>query len=185
MSNLFAALGWLLVDVTTRPDLAAAIRAGDHELAERCALESIRLAQRSIMLRAVLQPIDVDDGARTWRVEPGVTLATLLPLTNLATDDLRGYDPERWNRRRIRDGRGGGDAPRARDHVRPRRPHLSGAAVLARGHDRGRSKRCSTATTSTRSSPTHHPAPPRSAASPAHERVPDHLHAIPASQTVK
>ena len=109
MSNLFSALGWLLVDVATRPDLATAIRGGDHALAERCALESTRIAQRSIMLRAVLQPIEVADGTQTWHVEPGVTLATLLPLTNLATDDLRVYDPERWNRRRIRDGRGGGD----------------------------------------------------------------------------
>ncbi len=109
MSNLFSALGWLLVDVTTRPELAAAIRGGDHALAERCALESTRIAQRSIMLRAVLQPIEVDDGTQTWTVEPGVMLATLLPLTNLATEDLRAYDPERWNRRRIRDGRGGGD----------------------------------------------------------------------------
>ncbi len=109
MSNLFSALGWLLVDVTTRPELAAAIRGGDHALAERCALESTRIAQRSIMLRAVLQPIEVDDGTQTWNVEPGVMLATLLPLTNLATEDLRAYDPERWNRRRIRDGRGGGD----------------------------------------------------------------------------
>ena len=83
MSNLFSALGWLLVDVTTRPDLAAAIRDGDHALAERCALESTRIAQRSIMLRAVLRPIHIDDGTRTWSLEPGVTLATLLPLTNL------------------------------------------------------------------------------------------------------
>ncbi len=109
MSNLFSALGWLLADVTTRPELAAAIRAGDHALAERCALESTRIAQRSIMLRAVLRPIEVDDGARVWKVEPGVTLATLLPVTNLATEDLRTYDPERWSRRRIRAGRGGGE----------------------------------------------------------------------------
>ena len=109
MSNLFSALGWLLVDVTHRPELTDAIRAGDHALAERCALESTRIAQRSIMLRAVLQPVDIDDGSQTWHVEPGVTLATLLPLTNLATDDLRTYDPERWKKRRIRDGRGGGE----------------------------------------------------------------------------
>ena len=108
MSNLFSALGWLLVDVTMRPALTHEIRNGDHGLAERCALESTRVAQRSIMLRAVLQPVEIDDGHRTWHVDPGVTLATLLPLTNLATDDLRAYDPQRWNRRRIRDGRGGG-----------------------------------------------------------------------------
>ena len=109
MSNLFSALGWLLVDVVNRPELARDIRGGDHALAERCALESTRIAQRSIMLRAVLRPVDIDDGTQTWSVQAGVTLATLLPLTNLATDDLRVYDPQRWNRRRIRDGRGGGE----------------------------------------------------------------------------
>ncbi len=108
MSNLFSALGWLLIDVITRPDLATTVRDGDGALAERCALESTRVAQRSIMLRAVVAPITVDDGTSTWQVEPGVTLATLLPLTNLASADLRTYDPDRWKRRRIRDGRGGG-----------------------------------------------------------------------------
>ena len=108
MSNLFSALGWLLVDVSTRPELTIAIRDGDHGLAERCALESTRMAQRSIMLRAVLRPVEIDDGQQTWRVDAGVTLATLLPLTNLAGDDLRTYDPDRWNRRRVREGRGGG-----------------------------------------------------------------------------
>ena len=107
MSNLFAALGWLLVDVLSRPELAAAITAGDHGLAERCALESIRIAQRSIMLRAVLAPVDIDDGVTTFRVQPGVTLATLLPLTNQSSADLQAYDPQRWVRRRIADGRGG------------------------------------------------------------------------------
>src|SRR4051794_8607389 len=33
MSNLFSALGWLLIDVVTRPALAAAVRAGDTALA--------------------------------------------------------------------------------------------------------------------------------------------------------
>lgn len=113
MSNLFAALGWLLVDVITRPDLTARIRAGDHEFAERCALESIRVAQRSIMLRTVLAPVTVDDGQREYRVEPGVTLATLLPLTNQSTVDLRAYDPDRWQRRRIRPER----LPSARELV--------------------------------------------------------------------
>ena len=105
MSNLFAALGWLLVDVVSRPELADRIRDGDHDLAERCALESIRLAQRSIMLRAVLAPLTIHDGNREYRVEPGVTLATLLPLTNQSTVDLREYDPDRWRRRRIRAAR--------------------------------------------------------------------------------
>jgi len=57
MSNLFAALGWLIVDVLDRPDLLAAVRAGDAELTERCAMESIRVAQRSIMMRALVRRV--------------------------------------------------------------------------------------------------------------------------------
>ena len=43
---------------------------GDGELAQRCALESTRLAQRSIMSRAVLAPVDLDTGEVTYRVPP-------------------------------------------------------------------------------------------------------------------
>lgn len=103
MSNLFAALGWLLVDVGTRPELVDAVRAGDRDLAERCALESIRIAQRSIMMRSVLRPCLVRDEEHEYAVAPGVTIATLLPLTNCpAGTDLVGFDPDRWQRRRLR-----------------------------------------------------------------------------------
>ncbi len=114
MSNLFAALGWLLVDVLRRPELLAAIRAGDTELAERCAMESIRVAQRSIMLRAVLRPCVIDGGSEQYAVGRGVALATLLPLTNCpAGTDLARYDPDRWARRRLRADR----LPAARELV--------------------------------------------------------------------
>ncbi len=103
MSNLFAALGWLLADVVRRPALADAVRAGDHDLAERCAMESIRCAQRSIMLRAVLRPCTVADERVTYSLDRPATLATLLPITNCpAGTSLDGYDPERWHRRRLR-----------------------------------------------------------------------------------
>ena len=107
MSNLFAALGWTLVDLVTRPELLAEVRAGNTELAERCALESIRLGQRSIMLRMVLAPIEVDDGATVYRVEPGAFVATLLPLTNTSSaPGLDGFDPDRWARRHLREPTG-------------------------------------------------------------------------------
>lgn len=71
MSNLLAAAGWSIVHLVQRPDLVARVRAGDRALAERCALESIRLAQRSIMLREVLQPTTVDVGrARASVITP-------------------------------------------------------------------------------------------------------------------
>jgi cytochrome P450 len=103
MSNLFAALGWSLVDVVRRPDLLDRVRAGESGLAERCALESIRCAQRSIMLRHVLRPVEMAvDPTTTVRVEPGATLATLLPLTNAsAAPGLDRWDPDRWIRRRL------------------------------------------------------------------------------------
>jgi hypothetical protein len=107
MTNLFAALGWTLVDVITRPALLDEIRNGNVELAERCALESIRIAQRSIMLRMVVKPLDFRDEVTTYRVEPGAFIATLLPLTNTtAAPGLDTYDPERWARRHLREPNG-------------------------------------------------------------------------------
>src|SRR5690349_1378226 len=113
MSNLFAALGWLLVDVLGRRELLDAVRAGDTELAERCAMESIRVAQRSIMMRAVVRPCTVADEDHEYAVERGVTIATLLPLTNCPAGDLAGYDPDRWSRRRLKADR----VPAARELV--------------------------------------------------------------------
>ena len=104
MSNLFAGLGWTIVELLARPDLVERVRAGDRPLAEACALESIRVHQRSIMLRQVLQPVEVDDGVHRLAVEPGVTIATLLPLTNLsAAPGLDRWDESRWAGRRLRD----------------------------------------------------------------------------------
>ncbi len=102
MSNLFAALGWAFVDILSDQRAAARVAAGESAWAEQCALESIRLAQRSIMSRYVLQPVTLCDGAHTYRVPPGVTIATLLPLTNAsAGPGLDTWDPARWNRRRL------------------------------------------------------------------------------------
>jgi cytochrome P450 len=104
MSNLFAALGWTIVDLLLHPDVEGRVRAGEEGLLERCALESTRLAQRSIMLRAVLRPTAIADETTTWSVEPGDVVATFLPLTNTsAMPGLEGYDPDHWLRRRLRD----------------------------------------------------------------------------------
>lgn len=103
MSNLFAALGWSLVHAVQRPEVLGQIAGGEPGLAERCALESTRLAQRSIMMRTVLIPVEVRDEGSTYAVGPGVIVATLLPLTNTtAAPGLEGYDPGRWDRRRLR-----------------------------------------------------------------------------------
>jgi cytochrome P450 len=104
MSNLASALGWALVDLIEHPTEQAQVVGGDTELAQRCALESTRLAQRSIMSRTVLAPVELDDGTATYQVGPGTTIATLLPLLNTsAAPGLDQWQPERWNRNRLAD----------------------------------------------------------------------------------
>jgi cytochrome P450 len=101
-SNLYAALAWTLVRVLEHPDLAEAIRAGDDDLLERCASEAIRLAQRSITLREVLTPIEVDDGERTYRLGPGTFVTTMLSVTNpTAAPGLGEFDPGHYVGRRL------------------------------------------------------------------------------------
>jgi cytochrome P450 len=104
MSNLPAALGWALVDLLEHPTPLARVRAGDSDFAQRCALESTRLAQRSIMTRAVLSPVHLDTGEVTYRVPPGWNIATLLPLLNTsAAPGLAQWDPDRWARHHLID----------------------------------------------------------------------------------
>ena len=102
MSNLVAALGWVLVDLVGHAQELNRVRSGDRALAEQCALESTRLAQRSIMPRYVLSELDFDAGDATYRVAPGTTIATLLPLTNTtAGPGLQDWNPARWQRYRL------------------------------------------------------------------------------------
>jgi hypothetical protein len=102
MSNLAAALGWVLVDLIGHPAARIRVAAGDVALAEQCALESTRLAQRSIMPRYVVADLDFGVEAATFSVAPGATIATLLPLTNTsAGPGLEHWDPRRWNRHRL------------------------------------------------------------------------------------
>lgn len=104
MSNLAAALGWAVVDLVEHPEAAARVVGGDRAYAELCTLESTRLAQRSIMGRTVMAPVEFDDGTTIYRVGPGATIATLLPLTNTsAAPGLDQWQPERWNRSRLAD----------------------------------------------------------------------------------
>ncbi|BBX07233.1 cytochrome P450 [Mycolicibacterium aichiense] len=104
MSNLMAALGWALVDLIVHPDQLDIVVAGDRELATRCALESTRLAQRSIMARAVLESVVFDTGAGLVEVPKGWIIATLLPLLNTSVAaGLEEWDPRRWHRHRLAD----------------------------------------------------------------------------------
>jgi cytochrome P450 len=104
MSNLMAALGWAFVDLLEHPAHLRLVAAGEQELARRCALESTRMAQRSIMSRTVLAPVEFDTGDECYRVPAGWTIATLLPLLNTsAAPGLQDWDPDRWHRHRLAD----------------------------------------------------------------------------------
>jgi hypothetical protein len=80
MSNLFAALGWVLVDLLAHRDEMERVRGGDRGLAEMCALESTRLSQRSIMSRYVLEPVTLDTGHATHHVGPASPSRPCSPL---------------------------------------------------------------------------------------------------------
>lgn len=102
MSNLAAALGWALADLIRHPEVLARILDGDTDLGERAALETTRLAQRSIMARSVLAPVSFDTGEATYDLPAGMFVATLLPLLNTtAAPGLERWDPERWSRWRL------------------------------------------------------------------------------------
>ncbi len=102
MSNLAAALGWALVDLLEHPTAEERILSDDKDFARRCALESTRLAQRSIMTRTVLSPVLLDTGDVAYQVPPGWNIATLLPLLNAsAAPGLERWDPDRWTGHRL------------------------------------------------------------------------------------
>jgi len=102
MTNLFAALGWTLALLALHPEVLDRVRAGDPGYQERCALEAVRIGQCSVILRTVMRDIDIDDGQACYHVERGVTLATMLALTNTTSlPGLDSYDPDRWDGRRL------------------------------------------------------------------------------------
>jgi cytochrome P450 len=101
-SNLYAALAWTFVNLLLRPDLLARVRDGDDTLLEQCANESIRMAQRSITMRQVLQPIEIDAGDGIYRLSPGTLLTTMLSVTNTsAAPGLDSFDPTHYEGRKL------------------------------------------------------------------------------------
>ena len=68
-------MAWTFINVVLRdPEVMAQVREGDDALLEQCANESIRMAQRSITMRQVLAPIEVDAGDAVYRLSPGTLL---------------------------------------------------------------------------------------------------------------
>jgi len=101
-SNLYAALAWTLVNLLLNPEVLARVAAGEDGVLERAAYESIRMAQRSITLRQVLRAVDLHDGVRTYRVDPGVMITTMLSVTNTtAAPGLDVFDLTHYQGRRL------------------------------------------------------------------------------------
>ena len=123
------------------PRRPRAVPAGDDDLLTRDAYESIRTAQRSMTLRQVLRPIDVDADTRTYRLEPGHVITTMLSVTNTRRTGPRPLRPVTTTDGASRTRPAA--RPRAGQHVRPRQPHVPGAALLDLGDPR-RGTGCST-----------------------------------------
>jgi cytochrome P450 len=101
-SNLYAALAWTLANLLLHPDLLERVRAGDDELLEQCANESIRMAQRSITLRQVVKPMTFTVADQAYDLAPGVLVTTMLSNTNTtAGPDLDRFDPAHYRGRRL------------------------------------------------------------------------------------
>ena len=132
MSNLFAGLGWTIVELLARPHLVDA-GAGRRPPAGRGVRAGVDPGAPALD-HAAAGPASrwrCDDGVHRLAVEPGMTIATLLPLTNLSA----GARPRPVGRVAV-----GGPPPpgrrrpagdRARHRVRPRQAHVPGPAVLA------------------------------------------------------
>ncbi len=100
-SNLYAALSWTLINLLVRPHLRDVVRAGDIETLDRCAYESIRVAQRSITLRKVVAEATLDDGNTVYHLQPGVFVATMLSVNNGAFASLDRFDPAHYDGGRL------------------------------------------------------------------------------------
>ena len=122
LSNLYAAIAWVVVRLLQYPDVAAAVRAeiertrqrfgddwrGNIEALdsmvylEQVLMESVRLAQRSITLRKVLEPVEVATEKACYTVNPGVYITTLLSVKNTEGESLAQFDPDHYQGNRLR-----------------------------------------------------------------------------------
>ncbi|MDH3655271.1 MAG: SCP2 sterol-binding domain-containing protein [Myxococcales bacterium] len=81
-SNLFAAMAWTLIFALRHPSIIDQILSEGDGVLDSFSHESIRMSQRSIVLRRVVSPVEVADEKATYRVEPGMLIATMLSVTN-------------------------------------------------------------------------------------------------------
>jgi cytochrome P450 len=99
-SNLFAAIAWTIVNIAARPNVKTRLleeigQAKESfgpdfftdakcklDYLEKCYYESIRIAQQSLTLRLVLEPIRISE----YTIVPGYYIATLLSCLNTDTE---------------------------------------------------------------------------------------------------
>ena len=81
-SNLFAAMAWTVIFALRHPSIIDQILSGGDGVLDAFSHESIRMSQRSIVLRRVVTPIEVADERHSYRVQPGTLIATMLSVTN-------------------------------------------------------------------------------------------------------
>lgn len=122
LSNLYAAIAWVLVNALRDPTVMTGLKQeidntrrqyGDDFLSdikalesmryfEQVLMESVRMAQRSITLRKVLAPVQIDDGNRVYEVNPGCYITTMLSVTNTEGDELSTFDPDHYEGNKLR-----------------------------------------------------------------------------------
>ncbi|MFA9411338.1 MAG: SCP2 sterol-binding domain-containing protein [Deltaproteobacteria bacterium] len=86
-SNLFAAMAWTLIFALRHPTIVDQIRAEGDGVLDAFSHEAIRMSQRSIVLRRTVTSVEIADEERTYRVEPGALIATMLSVTNQSAAD--------------------------------------------------------------------------------------------------
>ncbi|MEM7136437.1 MAG: SCP2 sterol-binding domain-containing protein [Myxococcota bacterium] len=96
-TNLFAAMAWTFVYALKAPAVVASVRRGDDRVLDPFSHEAVRMSQRSIVMRRVVRRIEVSDETRTYRVEPGTLITTMLSVTNRsACPGLDHFDAENF-----------------------------------------------------------------------------------------
>lgn len=122
LSNLYAAIAWVLLRLQRHPDVRAKVVAeieatrsqyGENfcsdlnalnsmQYLEQVLMESVRMAQRSITLRKVMLDTEIDVGSEVYTVSPGVYLTTMLSVTNTESGPLQDFDPEHYQGNKLR-----------------------------------------------------------------------------------
>ena len=122
LSNLYAAIAWVLVRLLQYPDVADKVRdeisATEQQFGsqwrsnidaldsmkylEQVLMESVRLSQRSITLRKVLEPVEVATESARYTVNKGVYITTLLSVKNTEGDELSRFDPDHYEGNRLK-----------------------------------------------------------------------------------